>query len=718
MAAAILVFALAALVCADAGPTPVEKVIDLLRGMQSSVEEEGKAEAASYDTFACFCKNTTQANSAAILKSQLSIDEDSASLEEKTELKAEKAGNLLKAKKKVEEVSAEKESQEAKWQQDKASYQTQDADLVKAIESITGSIRVLEASKPSANELLSTRQSVKRNLDLAEALKLVDEGPQWRGARVFLQEEVDPSKPDYKHHSQGIIAVLMKLEETFKGQKSEADSNWARVDASFKLKQTELTNVLDETAARIVQLEQDIDGLATETAELRNSLLQSQEKLKDEQLYSTDLTQLCETRAKDWDQRSKMRAGELEAIAQALDVLQGRVSPATKVNQRTVHPVVEEAPTVSVAPAPAPALSFLQGGMAKARSLLARQRRSMATGSERRLLHAIELMQRDGGRLRSKALAALASHLAKQPTLTLRESLEKKSADPFSNVKGLIQRLIERLLKEATEEATKKGFCDTELKKAMQDRDFRWAAVSKLNVELQKLSAKHDELAQEIDDLKSSSASQGESLESAKAARTAEAAENAKALSMAKEGLEAVEEAMTILRSFYTQAAKAGALLQASPVDEDTSGPGFKGAYKGKQADGEGVLGLLEVIKSDFERTLRVTSKDEKEAAAAFVQFERTGKSGSAGMDKKVELNQADLEATALSIEEKRNELASNMALVDAALKTVEELKPMCIDTGMSFEERDEKRRLEVESLKKALCILDPEQVEEDCASG
>jgi len=46
-------------------------------------------------------------------------------------------------------------------------------------------------------------------------------------------------------------------------------------------------------------------------------------------------------------------------------------------------------------------------------------------------------------------------------------------ADPFDKVKTLIQKLIERLLRESTDEATKKGFCDEQLGKAHQDRDYR-----------------------------------------------------------------------------------------------------------------------------------------------------------------------------------------------------------------------------------------------------
>ena len=36
--------------------TPVEKVTELLKQLSADLEKEGKAEAAQYDKFSCFCK--------------------------------------------------------------------------------------------------------------------------------------------------------------------------------------------------------------------------------------------------------------------------------------------------------------------------------------------------------------------------------------------------------------------------------------------------------------------------------------------------------------------------------------------------------------------------------------------------------------------------------------------------------------------------------------
>jgi len=291
----------------------------------------------------------------------------------------------------------------------------------------------------------------------------------------------------------------------------------------------------------------------------------------------------------------------------------------------------------------------------------------------------------------------------------------RAGADPFAKVKTLIQQLVERLIKEATEEATKKGFCDTELAKAKQDRDFRLAEVKKLSAEIAGLETKNDELELEIGDLTKALEQLAKDAEEAKSLREQEKEENAVALSDARGGLEATKEALGILSTFYKSAAKAAALAQVSPVAEDTSGPGFDSNYKGNQAESGGVIGLLEVIVTDFEHTIETVTATEKNQASDYVAFDRTTKGDISSKSTKKELDEQDLETTKTDLEAATKDMASNQDLVDSALKELEELKPTCVDNVQSYEDRVAKREEEITALKKALCQLDAEGVEEMC---
>jgi len=175
-----------------------------------------------------------------------------------------------------------------------------------------------------------------------------------------------------------------------------------------------------------------------------------------------------------------------------------------------------------------------------------------------------------------------------------------------------------------------------------------------------------------------------------------------------------VNEAILILKTFYKQAAKA-ALLQASPLDEDTKGAGFSGNYKGKQGASSAVFALLETIASDFDRTLRKTDEAETTAHRDFVNFSQSSKSSIASKTTKKELDEQDLETTVTSILKKTADMETAVDLLDSALKELEELKPTCTYTGMSYSERVKKREEEMDALRVALCQLDEEKVEPEC---
>merc|ERR1719421_286678 len=113
-----------------------------------------------------------------------------------------------------------------------------------------------------------------------------------------------------------------------------------------------------------------------------------------------------------------------------------------------------------------------------------------------------------------------------------------------------------------------------------------------------------------------------------------------------------------------------------------------------------------------------MTETSEANAAADFVKFVQATKSSIAGKETKKGLDEQDLKTTKTSLKSKMEDLVTAQKLLDDALKELEELKPTCIDTGMSYSERVKKREEEMKALKKALCILDEESnVEKECQS-
>merc|ERR1719230_1256313 len=136
--------------------------------------------------------------------------------------------------------------------------------------------------------------------------------------------------------------------------------------------------------------------------------------------------------------------------------------------------------------------------------------------------------------------------------------------------------------------------------------------------------ALRDKLKEEIDVLDKEIKELEDELAKATKMRADEKAENEATIKEAEEGKEAVEKAIDILSKFYKTAAKATVLTQG--VEDDIPDAGFEGAYKGKQAESGGILGMLDVILSDFVRTIKETTKAEMEAQREFLEYERATK--------------------------------------------------------------------------------------------
>merc|ERR1719191_1069725 len=95
--------------------------------------------------------------------------------------------------------------------------------------------------------------------------------------------------------------------------------------------------------------------------------------------------------------------------------------------------------------------------------------------------------------------------------------------------------------------------------------------------------------------------------------RQEEKATNTETIKDAGEAQTAVAQALTVLKEFYAKAAEATALIQQPEI--------FDKEYKGMQAENGGVVGMLEVIESDFARLESDTKAAEATAQKEYDTF-------------------------------------------------------------------------------------------------
>lgn len=493
-------------------------------------------------------------------------------------------------------------------------------------------------------------------------------------------------------------------------------------------------------------------------------------QLADDKAYLTKLTETCNTKAKEWDQRSGMRAGEVTAITNALTILKTSVAAST--TERTVrlldiHGKKELSTKVANGSAHDEGVVLLQTSRALIRQHLEAtnikqpdeaktskqpdeagdpdEPRSIAKMAQAMIKIDVDYSKYTGtSDTEMKGLAVPDEpHHVKMKTWETTVGLLKKRArtlrspsimalvkvaskSPFDKITKLIQELIERLMQEANDDANHQGWCNKQLGLAKETRDRRASEVAHFNIELASSEETRDGLEADIQTLSDEITELEDAFEKVKKERKEESEENSLTVKEAKEGDQAVGQALDTLEKFYKTAAKATvpALVQVSeePLDSDViPDAGFEGgAYTGSgKEDTGGIMGMLEVIQSDFERTIKVTEEAELKARNNFKDFGTETKMSLAKKTTTKSAKETMLTETKSQYLEDKDGMVASQKLLDKAIQELLELQPACFPAVDPYEVRVAKRNDEIAALKNALCTLDnegPEQTEAECS--
>merc|ERR1719253_2493114 len=263
----------------------------------------------------------------------------------------------------------------------------------------------------------------------------------------------------------------------------------------------------------------------------------------------------------------------------------------------------------------------------------------------------------------------------------------------------MIKDLIVRLMEEANEEADHKGWCDTELSTNEQTRKEKTVAVETLHAEIDELEASIAKLTEEIAELAEAVAALDKAMAEATKLRQEEKATNTETIADSKEAQTAVAQAITVLKEFYAKAGEATALLQQQPVAPEI----FDRPYQGMQAENGGVIGMLEVIESDFARLESDTAAAEATAQKEYDEFMTTSKVDKAAKTTDIEHKTTKKQDETQALTTKNEDLEGTQKELDAALAYFDKLKPSCVDAGVSYDDRVARRKEEIESLQEAL---------------
>jgi len=646
----LLILALFVAPALSAKVTPIEKVTQLLKGLQAKVEAEGKKEAAAYDKMACFCKEQADEKLYSIEKSRAKIADLTASIDADGAEIASLDGDISKLGGEIAGLEGEIKTDTDARKVEHDAYLVKAADLQGAIDSTVAAIAAMKDAKGDL-------KNAKVNLMQLRSLAALSQAP-----------------AKYQFQGNDIIATLEGLMADFKQMKASMDTDEFDVNSVFEKKT--LGNNNEKTFKNKEKDEKAKLSEATNERKSANEDDRTQEN-KDKAADQSFLDQVeakCETAAKVFDQRSSTRSDEINAMSKAMGALEGGVKANEGANNKLVGLVQEP--------------SFLQ------------------------LQHTL---QEDGNRAVRKVQAFLQEAAMRLDSAVLKGAAARVmvSADHFVKVRGLIKDLIQKLKDDAKSEAEQKSFCDKAMKKAVDDRDAGSTKKEAQNAKLTSEKADKERLTQEIADLAAKMAENAKALNEAAELRDGEKTENEETIQSAEDGKTAIEYALNTLNDFYKSAFVQTA-AKFTPKDSDRDGntfedlaPGGTGEdYHGAQGAAKGIVGIMEVIASDFTRTIKTVTDQEADAQSEFEKFEKDNSDDTKQAQDDTDAKDKSLKEAESNILDATSDLKDAVALYDSGMDKLDDLKASCVEGEETWEERAAARKKEIEALKDAANIL------------
>jgi hypothetical protein len=421
----VLILALRAAAAAgrdEESVSPVEKVLELMNSLYAQVEDEGKEEAATYKKFACFCKDTQLSKDKAIKDGNDNESDQLATIEQMNAKEASLTQSITDLNNDLDNGEQSLIDATNERAEQKAKYDKKHTDTVNSVEGV----RTAMADIAGATSFVE-KEAILKSSKVQALINALDPGTSSRPMPdVSLVSITDIGDKSREHAGLGASSSITEvldalLDDWTKKAKRMEDNEKARKDLYDKTS-AELRKMIKDTEAAIDAAKIQLSETAATLAKTKGQLTETKANLHDDTKYLKDLTAQCEMKANEWDQRSTMRAGELKALQEAIDIVGGSVAKTAGTRGYTDN---SEAFLQGGAPAKYAYTDVVFTQLKEVKK--AGQTFAMSAREKAERLEAVNKIHDSAKTLKSTDLSLLAMRIA---------------ADPFAKVKELIQQLI------------------------------------------------------------------------------------------------------------------------------------------------------------------------------------------------------------------------------------------------------------------------------------
>merc|ERR1719424_183137 len=622
-------------------------------------QAEKQEEATQFAAYKQFCDDTSASKRQSIQDGNAAIEMLQAEIQKAESDSRQLAARIAELDELIAGFEGDKKASTEVREKEHAAYKKTHVDYTESIDSLHRAIQTLQSQGLPNGALLQVTkmarvpQRVKRVI--TNFLATDDE----------VKDPLSVTAPEarvFEFSMGSIVDMLKQLDDKFSDERDRLEKEEMNGKHAFEMMMQDLTGEITSASRELGRAASAKAGRDEAAAEGKGDLADTTHTRDEDDEYLSKLLAQCSQKSQDFSARQQLRTEELEAVGKAIEILKGDNVSGT-------------------------AGKYLPSMVQTSFALLRSDRISPLQKS------VAQFLQGRAGKLDSRVLERVASKVAE---------------DPFKKVRKMIKDLIVKLMEEANEEAEHKGWCDSELATNKVTRDRKTGDVERLTAAKDQLQADVALLGEQIRELSSAIAASDAAVAKATAQRTDESAENKRTVADARAAATAVNQAIAVLRQFYATAAESTSLLQQPEVDAPET---FNEPYRGMGGESGGVLGMLEVIQSDFARLESETAAAEDEASAAFDTF-----CAESSKDRAVKATQVDHKEQTKTkksgdLNEGIKDLKATQDELDAAVEYFDKLKPSCVDSGTSYGDRVKRRQEEIESLQEALRIMEGEDI-------
>jgi len=626
---------------------PIEKVIQMMSDLEAKIIGEGKEAQKTYDEFAEWCEDRSKDLQFEIKTGKANAADLAATIQKET-------ANAEELTAKIEDLSADIAADEAELKEatairekENAAFVAEEKELKEVIDMLQRAVAILEKEMGGGASMMQ----IKTASNLEQAL-----------AAMVQASAIS-------------TADANKLSSFVQTQDSDEETG-APEAAAYESKSG---GIVDTLNGLLDKAEGQLDAATKEETTAKNNYDLKKQALTDEMKYAN----------KDMDAAKKGLAESSEIKAAA----EGDLGVTTKDLNEDVNALGSLHQDCMTKAEDFEAETTSRGEELKALAMAKKavkdntggateqQYSFLQVSSDAKNFEVIRMVKDLARKQHAPELAQLASRLGSALRLN-------HGADVFAKIKGMISDMVEKLEQEAAEAAELKEWCDKEIGESTEKKEESDALFEKLSTKLNSAEAKSAKLKEEVAQLQKELAELAETQAEMDKIRADEKATYEKNKPELEQGLKGVKLALKILNDYYAKADK---------------------SHSSSEGAGSGIIGMLEVIESDF--TKSITEMVAAEQTAASTYESETNENAIEKTTKEQDVKYKTKEAA--SLDKKAAELTTDRDGVKSELDAVNEylksLDDKCTYKVESYEERKARREAEINGLKDALDILESE---------